>query len=159
MLLAIDPGPTESAWLKIDSEGMPATFGHDPNHIVLAVIGLHAGPVVIEMIASYGMPVGAEVFETCVWIGRFDPICRASFLKRIEIKSHLCHSAKANDSTIRQALIDRFGGSSAIGRKATPGPLYGITGDVWAALAVAVTAWDRRQAATITPTAHTVGTP
>ena len=57
------------------------------------------------------------------------------------VKSHLCHSAKANDSNIRQALIDRWGGDQvAIGRKKAPGPLYGFSGDMWAALAVAVTA-------------------
>jgi hypothetical protein len=34
---------------------------------------------------------------------------------------------------------DRFGGSAAVGRKAAPGPLYGISRDVWSALAIAVT--------------------
>jgi hypothetical protein len=31
------------------------------------------------------------------------------------------------------------GGSAAVGRKASPGPLYGISRDVWSALAIAVT--------------------
>jgi hypothetical protein len=97
------------------------------------------------------MPVGAEVFETCVWIGRFierwrtTDICRCTEVRRvarIQVKSHLCHSAKANDSNVRAALIDRFGPGKekAIGLKAKPGPLYGLTGDCWAALGVAITA-------------------
>jgi hypothetical protein len=62
---------------------------------------------------------------------------------RATVKAHLCRSAKAKDSNVRQALIDLFGGKeNAIGTKKTPGPLYGISGDVWAALAVAVTWYD-----------------
>jgi hypothetical protein len=43
---------------------------------------------------------------------------------------------------VRQALIDKFGPGKelAIGKKASQGPLYGLTGDFWAALGVAVTA-------------------
>jgi hypothetical protein len=119
--------------------------------------------VVIEMVACYGMPVGAEVFETCVWIGRYlealgpnsvvdgyERVCR---MKRQAVKLHLCHSNKANDATIRQALIDRFGPTKleAIGNKAAPGPLYGVKADVWAALALAVTHWDTQKRVQDTP--------
>jgi hypothetical protein len=66
-------------------------------------------------------------------------------VKRIEVKSHICHSAKANDANIRQALIDRYNGKdAAIGKKAKPGPLYGVSGDMWAALAVGLTVLDRQ---------------
>jgi hypothetical protein len=102
------------------------------------------------MIASYGMPVGAEVFETCVWIGRFAERWQHAYgyehvpprmVYRREVKLHLCGSSKAKDPNVRQALIDKWGGKDkAIGKKASPGPLYGLTGDCWAALAVAVTA-------------------
>jgi len=47
-------------------------------------------------------------------------------------------------------LIDRYGGvggkRAAIGLKASPGPLHGVSKDVWAALAVAVTYADQRAA-------------
>jgi len=38
--------------------------------------------------------------------------------------------------------MDRYGSSRevSIGKKKTPGPLYGISNDVWAALGVAITA-------------------
>jgi hypothetical protein len=87
--------------------------------------------------------VGAEVFETCVWIGRFMEAYGAEHVHRItrgQIKTHLCHSMRAKDANIRQALIDRFGKP---GTKRYPGALYGVSGDLWAALAVAVTWWDR----------------
>lgn len=140
-LLAIDPGCHESAWLVYD-DGEIVAFGKDSNIVVREVIvaghGMESDHLAIEMIASYGMAVGKEVFETCVWIGRFieawgkDP----SLVYRREVKMHLCGSMKARDSNIRQALIDRFGPP---GTKANPGGTFGISKDVWAALGVAVT--------------------
>ncbi len=100
------------------------------------------------MIASYGMPVGAEVFDTCVAIGRFVQLWgddkALTLVFRREVKLHLCGQARAKDGNVRQALLDRFGGkATAVGRKVTPGPLYGFAGDTWQALAVAVTVADR----------------
>lgn len=74
------------------------------------------------MIASYGMAVGKEVFETCVWIGRFIEIARfknieVEYIYRKDEKMNLCNSMKAKDSNIRQALIDRFG---EVGTKKNP---------------------------------------
>jgi hypothetical protein len=144
-ILAIDPGSTESAFVYMRG-GMLGEFAKLPNAELLEKLDRASwvgDRVVIEMIASYGMPVGAEIFETCVWIGRFVQACGKTPVHRLTrnvIKNHLCHSSKANDSNIRQALIDRFGGKeAAIGKKAKPGPLFGVSGDVWAALAVAVT--------------------
>ena len=95
----------------------------------------------IEMVASYGMPVGREVFETCVWIGRFKQAWprpeEVRLVYRRDVKLFLCGSARAKDSNIRQALIDKLG---RVGTKADKGPLYGVTSHAWAAVAVAVTA-------------------
>ena len=140
-ILAIDPGPTQSAYVVYDE--YPDAFGIVPNEEMLReIIPQHTGRrLAIEMVASYGMAVGREVFETCVWAGRFlqahggIPI----LVYRKDVKMHLCHSMRAKDANIRQALIDRFG---APGTKKSPGVTYGISRDVWAALAVAVFAAD-----------------
>lgn len=78
--------------------------------------------LVIEMIASYGMAVGESVFQTCVWIGRFEELAlsrikETQYIYRKDEKMNLCHSMKAKDSNIRQALIDRFG---PVGTKRNP---------------------------------------
>lgn len=154
-ILAIDPGPERSAWLVFD-RGRPVDFSIDANPGVLAVIADSPADVLaIESIASYGMSVGAEVFETCVWSGRFIQAWHhqaapwpdestAHRVYRRDVKLHLCGTARAKDANVRQALIDRYGPGKdkAIGRKASPGPLYGVSSHAWAALAVAVTAAD-----------------
>lgn len=152
-VLAIDPGPTESAYVVIAADTRrPVVFDKVPNGELLrrllpeCWIALDV-TVAIEMVASYGMAVGAEVFDTCVWIGRFaERVARyagidAQLVKRHEIKLHHCHSARANDSNIAQALRDRFAPGApnkGKGTKAAPGWFYGFAGDIWQAYALAV---------------------
>jgi hypothetical protein len=139
-VLAIDPGTTMSAWVLLRGREI-ADRGIDPNADLLEMLRgtLASGcVVVIEKVASYGMAVGAEVFETVFWSGRFAEAARPAILyrpTRKAIVTHLCGSARAKDPNVRQALIDRFGGSEAT-RKG--GPLHGIVKDLWAALAVGV---------------------
>lgn len=153
IVLAIDPGPEQSAFVRYEN-GRIDSFGMWPNDKIQsckrAKYYPHGAHLVVEMIASYGMPVGAEVFSTCVWIGRFVQAWDSAFtlLPRREVKLHLCGQARAKDGNVRQALIDRYGGKDkAIGKKALPGPLYGIKADCWQALAVAVTWSDLNSAA------------
>jgi len=65
----------------------------------------------------------------------------ATAITRRDVLRALDVTGKGNrDAMGRARLIELFGGDkeTAIGRKASPGPLYGVTGDAWAALAVAV---------------------
>lgn len=143
-ILAIDPGTTHSGWVVMEA-GEVAACGVSENDAVLELVGVHGGRIAVEMIASYGMPVGAEVFQTCLWVGRFieraGGMSRVRLVYRKDVKLHLCNSPRAKDASIRQALIDRWGGkAAAIGKAKQPGPLYGVKSHAWAALAVAVTA-------------------
>jgi hypothetical protein len=150
-ILAIDPGSEYSAYVVYDSAAK-MICASDLCSNTLIVQAIHRGALAenhlaIEMIASYGMPVGRTVFETCVWIGRFiEAWQRVSFtyVYRRDVKMHLCNSVRAKDSNVRQALIDLFpasggGATPQIGTKKKPGPLYGFKKDLWAALGVAVT--------------------
>jgi hypothetical protein len=130
-IFAIDPGSEQSAFVLYDShDKVILEKGIEENSdIIELIISFKYDVLAIEMIASYGMPVGASVFETCVWIGRFDPQNTATLIYRKVIKMHLCGSMRAKDSNIRQALIDK------LGKEATKG----VAKDMWSALAVAVT--------------------
>ena len=139
-ILAIDPGTTKSAYLIWDGETIHAK-GIADNYALRTMLKsrdlMPYDAVAIEMVACYGMRVGAEVFETCVWIGRFQesvgdvPIQK---VYRAQVKKHLkCGSGK--DKHVRAALIKRFG---EVGTKKKPGKLFGISSHLWAALGVAV---------------------
>lgn len=152
VILAIDPGTTQSGWVEYDAESHRVLDSDVmPNAEILARLERpsRADTLAVEMIASYGMAVGREVFETCVWIGRFVQAWHmpddAKLVYRRDVKLHLCGTAKAKDPNIRQAILDLFpstggGKTPQIGTKSQPGPLYGVSSHVWAALGVALTA-------------------
>ena len=105
--------------------------------------------VAVEMVGCYGMAVGATVFETCVWIGRFweritrlAPTTPITFVFRKEVKMHLCGCTRAKDTNVNRVLIDKFGdptSKTGKGSKSNPSQIYGFNNDRYAALAVAVT--------------------
>ncbi len=111
----------------------------------------------IEMPACYGMAVGKSVFDTCAVVGHFEEFFQSLGIPSVRVyrkqKSpegiesvvmSLCKNSRAKDSNVRQALIDLYpatGGGKIpqIGTKKNPGPLYGVSKDIWAALAVGIT--------------------
>lgn len=162
-VLAIDPGLEQSGWVTVSGAGDVWSGGVSDNGDVLALIDDFAlenptGEMAIEMVQSFGMPVGADVFETVYWIGRFSQMWANSAsgrqsirVPRSDVKMHHCQTQRAKDANIRQAIIDRYpptGGGKIpqIGVKRNPGPLYGVRSHIWQALAVALVVIDRRQA-------------
>lgn len=158
MILGIDPGNIESAYVVVDENLKPVEFAKVKNEELLEKIRMDEfwykskddiDYCCIEMIASYGLPVGKEVFDTCVWIGRFIQAFGngmiPTYIYRKDEKMNLCNSMKANDATIKQALVDRFAygvSNHGKGSKKEKGWFYGFGKDVWSAYAVAVTYFD-----------------
>lgn len=148
-VLAIDPGPVRSAYAVIRRNDLAIKeFGILENQQLISRLAeiCHntSIEIAVEMIASYGMAVGASVFETCVWIGRIlqavDPNgTRSVRIYRKDVKMTLCGATKAKDANIRQAIIDRY--SALYGENCTKknGMLYKVSKDTWAAIAVGLT--------------------
>lgn len=158
ILLAIDPGNKQSGYVLVEvidgKIDRVLDKGKVSNRELLDIIELRCmeiTDVAIEMVASYGMAVGATVFDTCVWIGRFwqkvkeYAICPDADMHRIYRKDEkvcICGSMKAKDSNIRQALVDIYApGEDNYGKgtKDNPGFFYGFKSDIWQAFAVAHT--------------------
>jgi hypothetical protein len=144
-VLAIDPGNFNTAYCHLRGDKKILGFGKESNEAFILRLrfwvdsGVTPTVIAAEQIMSYGMAVGASVFDTCVVIGELKEICRKENwvqVGRLEVKLAICKSPKANDANIRAALLDLFGPQ---GTKKAPGPTYGISKDVWAALALAET--------------------
>lgn len=155
IVIGIDPGPETSGVVIYD-----ALTPHDPIVYVnkaateADVRALYSkwaehAHVVIEQPACMG-PLGAgkvgHMLATSWQAGRFSADAeayvgknRVHTMTRREVLRHLgVLSGKGSaDSRVRAACIADHqtpGGRPAIGRKATPGPLYGVTSHAWQAL-------------------------
>lgn len=124
MILCIDPGSRITGWVILDRRPgeLPELVDHG-NTPTLAFLDWLRGyrelgirQAVVEHVGHYGtgMSAGADVFETCILLGRMVEILRylpvVAKVRRQSIKTRLCGRPTAKDSNVRQALIDRWGG-------------------------------------------------
>lgn len=154
-ILAIDPGNTYSAYVVMElPDFLLVEFGKVDNEDLigrLAALSKTVEAAAIEMIASYGMAVGKSVFDSCRWIGKFEQEMirsggKPELIYRSEEKLCLCHSMKAKDANIRTVLIDRYAKhdfKTGKGTKKEPDTFYGVSADVWQAIAVGVTFFEK----------------
>lgn len=136
MIYACDPGTTESAIVAFDGRKIyfaKIMLNDDLLTLVRNSKTVLAGArMAIETIASYGMAVGRETFETCEFCGRIREAAEANGAKilrvyRRDVKINLCGTMKAKDANIRAALIDKYGKDV----------LKDIKSHLWSAMAVA----------------------
>jgi len=154
MILGIDPGPEKSGWCIYHPTLKKVILsGVDETEIVLQWIrcreikphdfDLMNCALVIEKVVSYGQRIGGETIKTIEYIGKMQEAWRPRgtpiMLSRPEVLGILTGSRSTRESGAREALIDLHGGSEvAIGKKASPGPLYGVKSHAWSALALCV---------------------
>ena len=154
-ILGLDPGTRETGWYILE-KGRLALHNVAENASICCMIvktGLPSiGLVACEWLQCYsggkrekrGPLIGQETLLTAMWIGRF---CEAAIQNGTafeaylppDIRGHVAANRQADESAVRWALIDRFGGEQEV-RKG--GKLYKVAGHQWPALAVACAAWD-----------------
>lgn len=152
-IIAIDPGNKQSAMVIIDADTLrPLEMHLMPNEDLQMYIKClrcdETDRAAIEMLQSYGMPIGRDVLDTAVWIGRFFETLKRKmyyepdYVYRKDEKTHICQDSRAKDTNIRQALINRFCTHDfkfGKGTKDDPDWFTGFRKDMWAAYAVGLT--------------------
>lgn len=154
IVLGLDPGPTNCGAVIYDTEAREVLESHKSitTSAALALIYEVSSQFALDLVAiermqSYGI-AGSSLLRTAEVGGMLHHCasamsCDVVWLYRREVLRGLDVTGKGNrDSLVRQRLIEIHGGdrASAVGTKAKPGPLYGVSSHAWAALAVAVVA-------------------
>jgi hypothetical protein len=119
-VLAVDPGPRSHGVVLFDGQRVIESRDMTTEELRCYIQWLATDDppaIACEWIASYGMPVGKEVFETVLQIGMLRAITPMRLIPRADIKLHLCGSMRAKDANIRQALLDKLG---PVGTKKNP---------------------------------------
>ena len=143
-IVAIDPGNEKSAVIEWDGSRILNAQILLNNDLLWDLGFMRPSRLVIEQIRCYGMPIGATTIDTVFWSGRFVQAWTGEFflIPRMAVRMHLCHTSRAKDSNIRQALIDRFGKPPTKKEVNEIYNGYKISRDLWAAWGLAVTFLD-----------------
>jgi len=147
LILAIDPGTRESAFVLMDDNYKIYEYGKTDNTRILQIVkNKKYDLAVIEMVECYGQIVGREVFDTVFFAGRIAEASTDFFLMpRHSVKMNLCGTPRAKDSNIMHALIERFAQhdfKTGKGTTKNPDVFYGVYADIWQAIALGVTYYD-----------------
>lgn len=136
-ILAIDPGNKQSGWACVQGGNLIGSGVLVNNDLLKLTAFRSADIIAIEWIQAMGMAVGREVFETCMWVGRFVEASKTPEIRLIPrgvIKHHHCGKTTAKDGNVAQALRDKYGEK---GTKKAPGYFFGVSSHAWQAFAVA----------------------
>lgn len=141
MIIAVDPGCVQSAYLILHGKNIVSSsklVNFELRRLLTHMDGYRV--LAIEGMQSYGLPVGREVLDTVVWIGRFieastapniwpvfRPAVRAYFLGVTK------KGVKSGDAAIRKAMLARYGAEHT----------HGLHSDQWSALALATYVADK----------------
>lgn len=151
IVLAIDPGNVESAWVTMDMDAQKPISHGKVNNAELEKMLIERVVIfdeaAIEVVSGYGLPVGKETFQTCIEIGRLSVIIENLGIKaygcyRRDVKLHLTGRASSKDVNVRAALIEMYAKhdfKNGKGTKDNPDWWYKFRADEWAAAGVAVT--------------------
>lgn len=146
-ILAIDPGTTQFAFALFANRKF-LSGAKVPNSAFFAGFQPAIVPdIVLIQAKSYGMLVGESVFEAIRYCGRFEqfildtyPNAYIHYMPIQQVNLALCDDPFANDTTIKQRVLDLAGGKDkAIGCKNFPGIYYGVKKDIWQAIALGLT--------------------
>ena len=148
-IFAIDPGPTTCGAVLYHPVASRVLWAANKLPVEDAVELARAKArdgllVAIERVQSQGQ-AGASLLRTSEVVGRLQQAALGGLapvlLYRSDVLRALDVTGRGNrDKLVRARLIELHGGSkeAAVGRKAAPGPLYGVSGHAWQALGVAV---------------------
>lgn len=157
MIAAVDPGEKESGYVLLSDDLRVLQATTWPNaQLLKEIAAVRASlaraslaielsrPFLMQRAGQKGAFFPSQLLHQAAWAGIFaasGELEDVSFYDRRAVKLQLLGRTNGGDAEIRQALIARYGGTraDAIGVKAKQGPLYGVTGDAWAALALAIT--------------------
>ena len=152
-ILAIDPGP-ETCGVVVyctDERRVLVAEKAEPTESAVKRVSQMATQgsaqlVACERVQSYGIS-GSSLLLTAETYGRiseraaFGGIQFAGLYRREVLRELDLLGARGNrDAAVRARMIEMHGGTqkAAVGRKAKPGPLYGVSSHAWQALGLAV---------------------